>query len=204
VSESAAAGAGFLTAPVETPEAQRLFDDDLAGVGYVTNMSRLWAHLPRALSGLADVMGEATQAGSISLLHRSVLVTAVASALGDSYCSMAWGKRLAQGAGTESATAVIRGDAVGLGPTEVALARWARLVATDPNAITAEDVQDLRDVGFGDPQIFAITTYAALRLAFSTVNDALGAAPDRELWQSLPEPLRSAISFGRPVDATEG
>lgn len=31
---------------------------------------------------------------------------------------------------------------------------------------------------FDDGQVFAITTFVALRLAFSTANDALGAQPD--------------------------
>ena len=165
---------GFLSAPPHSPAAQRLFDEDLQGTGYVTNVSHLWAHLPSALNGLSDLMGETTRAASLSSTHRAVLVTAAASALGDSYCSMAWGKRLSEATTPEIAAAVIRGGTEGLDDTGQALARWARLVATSPNSISAEDVQSLRDVGFDDPQIFALTAFVALRLAFSTVNDALG------------------------------
>jgi alkylhydroperoxidase family enzyme len=187
----------------QTTESQRLFDDDLKGVGYVTNVSRLWAHLPAALNRLADLMGEATRAGSLTLEQRSVLVTAAASALGDSYCSMAWGKKLAAAAGPEVAAGIIRGGVEGLDLADQALARWARLVAADPNAISAEDVQVLRDAGFDDTQVFAITAFVALRLAFSTVNDALGAVPDRELQASTPDEVLAAIAFGRPVDSAE-
>ena len=148
-------------------------------------------------------MGEVTRAGSLTFAQRSVLVTAAASALGDSYCSLAWGKKLADAAGPDVAAAVIRGGDDGLDAPEQALARWARLVATDPNAIDADDVQALRDAGFDDPQIFAITAFVALRLAFSTVNDALGARPDGELGATTPEPVRAAVSFGRPVDADQ-
>ncbi|HMK97475.1 MAG TPA: cytochrome P450, partial [Acidimicrobiales bacterium] len=125
---------GFLAAAPHTPEAQKLFDDDVKGLGYVTNVSRLWAHLPSALNSLSDLLGEATRAGSLTHAQRSVLVTAAASALGDSYCSLAWGKRLAKEAGPDVAAAVIRGGSDGLGRTDQALARWARLVATEPNA----------------------------------------------------------------------
>jgi len=199
---SAPKPSGFLTTPPHTPEAQRLFDDDLNGVGYVMNVSRLWAHLPAALDGLSDLMGEATRAGSLTTAQRAVLVTATASALGDSYCSLAWGKRLAEATSPEMASSVIRGELEGLNGAEQALARWARLVVADPNAVTADDVQDLRDVGFDDTQIFAIATFVALRLAFSTVNDALGALPDHELDGSVPEPVRSAVAFGRPLAST--
>jgi SAM-dependent methyltransferase/alkylhydroperoxidase family enzyme len=188
---------GFVSAAPPTPGAQRLLADDLQGLGYVSNVGRLWAHLPAALDGISDLMGETTRAGSLSYAQRAVLVTAAASALGDSYCSLAWGTKLAGATSPGAAAAVIRGEPGGLGEIEQALARWARLVARDPNAISAADVQSLRDVGFDDAQIFAITAFVALRLAFSMVNDALGAAPDEELLAVAPGPVRSAVDFGR-------
>ncbi len=194
---------GFLSAPPHTPEAKRLFEDDLKGVGYTTNVSRLWAHLPAALNHLSDLMGEATRAGSLSFAQRAVLVTSAASTLGDSYCSMAWGKKLAEATSPDVAAAVIRGGAEGLDDTEQALAHWARLMTREPNEISGDDVQALRDVGFDDSQIFAITVFVALRLAFSIVNDALGAVPDAELGASAPEPVRSAVAFGRLVGTGE-
>lgn len=192
---------GFLSAPPETPEARRLFDDDLKGVGYVMNVSRLWAHLPHALDGLSDLLGEATKAASLTHRQRAVLVTAAASSLGDAYCSLAWGKKLAEASSPEVAATVIEGGSEGLADDEQALAQWARRVARDPNAITEADVDALRQAGFGDDQIFAITTFVSLRLAFATVNDALGALPDRELSDDVPDAVRAAVVFGRPPGA---
>jgi SAM-dependent methyltransferase/alkylhydroperoxidase family enzyme len=192
-------GAGFLAAPTHTPDSQRLFDHDVEGVGYVTNLSRLWAYMPTTLDGLSDLMGQVTQAGSLTLRQRAILVTAAASTLGDSYCSLAWGKKLAAELGPEVAAAVIRGVDDDLDAEERLLARWARAVATDPNAIEDREVQGLRDAGFDEAKIFAITTFVALRLAFSTINDALGAAPDSQLGRSTPAPVLSAVTFGRPL-----
>jgi uncharacterized peroxidase-related enzyme len=194
-----ASGAGFLETPPHTPDSQRLFDADLDDVGYVMNVSRLWAYMPATLDGLSDLMGQATEAGSLSLRQRALLVTAAASTLGDSYCSLAWGKKLAAELGADVAAAVIRGEDDDLDAEERALVRWARSVATDPNAIEAGAVQGLRNAGFDETQIFAITTFVALRLAFSTVNDALGAAPDFQLGRSTPAPVVSAVTFGRPL-----
>jgi uncharacterized peroxidase-related enzyme len=199
MSESEWSDAGFLGAPTITPDARRLFEDDIDGVGYVTNVSRLWAHMPAALDRLSNFLGEVTREGALTFRQRCVLVTAAASTLGDSYCSLAWGKKLADEAGPEVAGAVLQGHDEGLESAEQALARWARLVAADPNTIRASDVESLRESGFDDGQIFAITAFVALRLAFSTVNDALGARPDRELGMSTPDPVRSAVSFGRTV-----
>ena len=186
-----------------TPEAQRLFDNDLQGDGYVTNVSRLWAHLPAALDGLSDLMGEVTQAGSLTFGAAERAGDGGGLGAGRLLLQLAWGKKLAAAAGPDVAAAVIRGGDDGLDDAGQALARWARLVATDPNAVDADDVEALREAGFDDPQIFALTTYVALRLAFSTVNDASGARPDGELGASTPEPVRAAVSFGRPVDPEE-
>jgi hypothetical protein len=75
--------------------------------------------------------------------------------------------------------------------------RLARKVVKDPNATTPADVQALRDAGMKDGQIFAITAFVALRLAFSTVNDALGAHPDPKLVATLPEVVGQAVPDGR-------
>ncbi|MGB8178872.1 MAG: hypothetical protein WCF63_01755, partial [Acidimicrobiales bacterium] len=88
----------------------------------------------------------------------------------------------------------------GLDDSERALATWARRVASDPNGVTEGDVEELRIAGFSDTQIFAITVYVAGRLAFSTVNDALGAQPDHELAAGVPREIRDAVHYGRPAD----
>ena len=119
--------------------------------------------------------------------------------LGDSYCSLAWGKRLAAETGPEVAGAVIRGgprvSRTREGTGAVGLDQWRR----DPNATESEDVATLRDAGFDEAQIFAITAFVALRLAFSTINDALGVRPDSQLGASTPAPVLSAVTFGRPL-----
>ena len=40
--------------------------------------------------------------------------------------------------------------------------------------------------------------FVALRMAFSTVNDALGAEPDPELAATAPAVVRGAVTFDRP------
>ena len=193
---------GFLAAPRHTPEVQHLFDDDLQAVGYVTNVSRLWAYMPTTLEGLSDLMGQTTLAGSLTLRQRAVLVTAAASTLRDSYCSLAWGKKLAARDGTGGCGGRSFGVQTKIWtPSERALAHWARSVATDPNAIEARDVQGLRDAGFDEAQIFAITTFVALRLAFSTINDALGSRSRLSNWAHRRQhrfcpPSRSAAPWG--------
>lgn len=196
-------GAGFLAVPQSTDEVQSLYDDDVEQVGYVMNASRVWAHQPATHDGLFALLGQASRAGGLTLRQRGVLVTACASTLGDAYCSLAWGNKLAGEAGAEVAAGVLRGDDDLLDPAERALARWARQVTRDPNGTGPDDVQALREAGYDDGQIFAVTAFVALRIAFSTVNDALGARPDRALDEAVPAPVRDAVRFGRRPSSAE-
>ncbi len=189
----------FLHEPPVSADVQALFDEDLADDGYVWNVSRLWAHQPDTVKRLFGLMSEAFKASGLSFRQRGILVTAAASALGDSYCSLAWGGKLGQASDADLAAGVLTGSDAGLTDQEKALAAWARQVVRDPNATTPDDIQALRDSGLDDGQVFAITAFVALRLAFSTINDALGAQPDAQLAQSLPRQVRDAVTYGRPA-----
>ena len=189
----------FLEEPPVSPQVQALFDEDLADGGYVLNVSRLWAHQSGTLKQLFGLMSQAFAPGGLNFRQRGILVTAAASALGDSYCSLAWGGKLGNASDAAVAAGVLNGSDAGLTDQEKAIAAWARKVARDPNATTPADVQALRDTGFDDGQIFAITAFVALRLAFSTINDSLGAQPDAQLARSLPREVREAVTYGRPA-----
>lgn len=197
--EPPAETATFLAPPADTPQTRRLFDEDVEEIGFVMNGSRVWGHLPELQDGLFSLMGEAISAPSLTLRERGIIVTATASTREDAYCALAWGKKLAQVTSPDFAAAVIRGSDDGLSASEQALAIWARKVAADPNATTSRDVEDLRAVGYDDAQILAITLFVALRLTFSTVNDALGVRPDREMADSVPQEVQDVVTWGRPM-----
>jgi uncharacterized peroxidase-related enzyme len=183
--------------PEPTPSAA--YDDDLARDGYVFNNTRLWAYRPDVTDAFVQLRSMLTSASTLSERELAVLVTATASERADSYCALAWGKRLAGLANGATAVAVITGAAEpSLSLRENALADWARAVVTDPNATTAQDVERLRTSGLTDQEIFEATVFVAFRLAFSTVDNALGAEPDWQLVQAAPEGVRDAVSFGRP------
>jgi alkylhydroperoxidase family enzyme len=189
----------FLADAPPGPEAEAMFGVDVEELGYVMNLTHLWAYQPAAFTGLFELLGTASAGGDLSFRQKGILVGAAASSINDSYCSLAWGSRLAGVAGSAAAAGVLRGDDTELDPSEAVMARWARKVAVDPTATTREDVRELRDAGFDDAQIFAMTLYVALRVTFSTVNNALGARPDSALATTTPPAIRQAVSYGRPV-----
>jgi uncharacterized peroxidase-related enzyme len=191
---------GFLSVPPDTPEAQAIYDDDQSELGYVMNVSRLWAYQPETVNTLFDLMRSALSGAGFTLRQRGILVCAAASTLGDSYCSLAWGSKLSGFASPALAAGVINHDDDELADDERVMADWARKVVGDPNATSDADLQALRDAGFNDSQIFSMTVFVALRLAFSSVNDALGATPDARLRDEAPEQVVAAVDFGRPVE----
>jgi alkylhydroperoxidase family enzyme len=189
--------AGFLADPPVDEQVGRMYAADLDGQGYVANLTRVWAQSPETLGVLSYALRLATELSGLDAVERNLMVTAAASALGDAYCSLAFGTKLAGSVGAEITEHIVRGDDTRLTERGRVLASWARQVAGDPNGTTAEQLDDLRDAGFDERQIFGLTFFVALRVAFSTVNDALGATPDRELVARVPEPLLHAVTFGR-------
>jgi len=187
----------FLADPPLTPAASACYDEALTEDGYVANYLRIWSWRPDLLTSFAAPRAAVIGESSLSPREVAVMVAATASARGDSYCALAWGENLAELSDEATAAGVVTGADTGLSEREAALATWSRRVVRDPNGTTEADVEQLRQVGFDDREIFEATTWIALRLAFSTINDALGAKPDRELAERVPPLVREAVTFGR-------
>lgn len=177
---------------------QSFFEADVAKMGYIMNATRLWARDAEANDSLFALLAHVSDRGRLSYRDRAVLVAATASTRGDPYCSLAWGTRLATLVGADEAAAVISGGVALQDPRDEALATWARTVTGAPTHTTRGHVAALRAAGLDEDQIFAATVFVALRLAFATVNNALGATPDEELRAAAPEALRRAVADRLP------
>ena len=191
----------FLTEPAPSDGQQKMYDEDIADDGFVWDNSKLWAHQPALQDQLGELIGAAAKAAGLSNREKAMLVIGQATAIGDSYCAFAWGRWLTEWEDADTALAAVQGERGPFSDRELALGQWARTVADDPNGATPADIQSLRDVGFDDAQIHALTLYTSLRIALSTTNDALGARPDVALAEMLDPRIRAAITWGRqPAD----
>ena len=189
----------FLGEPPPTEATQAAYTEDQEADGYVNNVTRLWSWRPDVQASFIALRASLMEASALTDREWAVLVTSTAATLNDSYCSLAWGPRLAKLSDDETAARVLSGSpAPALSDREAALAAWARQVVRDPNGTTEGDIGRLREVGLGDREIFEATAFIAFRLAFSTVNDALGAAPDKQLAEAAPAIIRDAVRYGRP------
>lgn len=187
----------FLEEPAPSPGQEKLYDEDLADDGYVWNLTRVWAHQPEANEQLVRLFEATAEAAGLSPRDKAMIVISQAAAVGDSYCAVAWGKRLADWSDPQTAIAALTADDEPFSDRERALAAWARTVARSPSSSTPQDIQRLRDAGFEEPQIVALTVYAGLRTAFSSINSSLGAHPDAALSGALDPAVLAAITWGR-------
>jgi uncharacterized peroxidase-related enzyme len=190
----------FLSTPPESEDTARVYDSTLKGEGFVMNFTHAWAWRADVYEAFVKLRAQLTDNSALSKRELAVLVCATVSGMGDSYCALAWGRTLAKAVDPRSAAAVLQGGTTPeLSAREQALAGWSRKVVSNPNATTAADVSALRTAGLSDREIAEATFFIAFRLAFSTVNDALGAQPDWQLAASAPPEVAAAVTFGRPV-----
>lgn len=192
----------FLGEAPPTPQQAAAYAEDVETDGYVWNVTRLWAWRPDFQDAFGGLRAALVEPSTLSDREKAILNTAAAAARKDSYCSLAWAPRLAALTDETTAAQVLTAEpAPALSERESALADWARLVVHDANGTTAADVERLRAAGLDDREIFEATAFVALRAAFTAINGALGAAPDAELAEAAPAPIRAAVTYGRAPGA---
>ena len=188
----------FLSEPPAGDGIDAAYEADRQGDGYVWNVTRLWGWRPDVYEAFAKLRADLMGSSGLTDRDWAIMVTATAAERRDSYCALAWGPKLAKL--SDDATAaqlILAGPTPELSKRETALAAWARQLVRDPNATTERDLDRLREVGLSDREIFEATAFVGFRLAFATVNDALGAAPDKQLAEAAPKAIRAAVTFGR-------
>jgi uncharacterized peroxidase-related enzyme len=191
----------FLSAPPDSESIAQAYKSDLAESGFVMNLTRLWAWRLDVAQAFGALRSNLMKGSTLPRREFAVLVCATAATLGDSYCALAWGKTLAGEADPSVAAAVLQSTvSAGMTARDRALAAWARKAVRSPATTTPEDVQELRAAGLSEQEIFEATAFVAFRLAFSLVNDALGVSPDRQFADAAPPEVRSAVTYGRPVE----
>lgn len=177
----------------------RLYDADRAAQGYVANYTKVFALRP-AVYAAWQQLNAAIKEG-MDLRRYELATLAAARHLRSSYCGLAHGKVLRDrfyDADTVGAIATDHHNA-GLDSADIALISFAERVAADATAITAADIDELRQHGLSETEIFQVVLAAAARCFFSTVLDAVGTEPDSQYRTAIEPELQLALTFGRPI-----
>jgi len=196
----------YLNTPAEAPaehDAVQLYETDSARAGYVHNFTKVFALRPAVYDAWAQL--NTTIRAGMDLRRYELATLAAARRLRSSYCTLAHGTLLRDrfhDAATVQRIAADHHDA-GLDPTDVAIMDFAEKVAGDPTAITAADVDTLRQQGLSDADVFQVVLAAAARCFFSTVIEAVGTEPDSHYRTSVEPELQQVLTVGRPIAAAE-
>ena len=166
--------------------------------GYVPNYAKLFSHRPQVLARWGRLLAELRRSTDD---RRFELVTfVVAYELRNRACALAHGAKLAKIVGTDAVLAIADGrEAEVLFEAEVAVVRFARLVARDAPKVTEGQISALKEKhGITDAEVFDIAAIAAGRSFFTKLLDALGCEAD-VAYMSFAQELREALSVGRPI-----
>lgn len=179
---------------------KELYDGDHKVFGFAANHTRSLSLRPEVLMAFRGL----TQAIKANMEPRryELATLAAAKALKSSYCMLAHSGFLQRmNAYDDEQLRAIAHDYrdAGLPDDEVAMMAFAEKLTRHAHEVTADDIDELRTLGFDDEEIVDIALAAALRNFYSKVIDAMGAEPDTA-YASVDESLRRELVVGRPIE----
>ena len=157
----------IIETPSETDAAghvAEMYAEDRDDVGFVFPYTRAMAVIPAAHQAFEDLLRAVVP--SIGIRTYELVTLAAARAIASSHCLLAHGRKaLRAGVVDEDQLArLIRDRDFGdLTAADVAAIEYAEKLSTAPDTMTDADTLHLREVGFSDEQIVAITLAAAAR-----------------------------------------
>lgn len=191
------------TIPVDEAEGdvREMYERQQGAWGYVPNYAKSFCHRPEVMARWGKLLAEirrplddrtfelATFAAAVELRHTS--------------CSLAHGNKLREFFSDEEIQSIARQQPVAsVTEAEEEMMRFARLVARDAAAITADDVARLKAHGYTDADVFDIAATAAGRAFFTKLLDATGSLPDSR-FLGLGEAFCAPLTVGRALDTAE-
>ena len=187
-----------ISASCVTGEAFAMYDRQQKHYGYVPSYATVFSHRPEVMRRWSELLAAIKR--PMDRRRFELATFAAAHELKSTLCTLAHGKALLAFFSADDIIAIARGETPSsLSAAEAALLRFARAVARDASAVTADDVATLKNHGYSDAEVFDIVATAAGRAFFTKVLEALGVATDAPL-QELDTEFRAALTVGRPVE----
>jgi len=181
-----------------TDEVRAMYARQEAHWGFVPNYAKVFCHRP-------EIMGLWAQLQIGIKRHmtkrRFEIVTFVSAiALRSTLCSLGHGRALTEFIPEADVLALARGEApASLTPAELAMVSFARKVASDAPSVEARDVEELKQHGFTDGEVFDIASAAAARAFWTKLIESLGVEPEPP-FRAMSSTFRNTLAVGRPLD----
>ncbi|MCB9100827.1 MAG: carboxymuconolactone decarboxylase family protein [Anaerolineales bacterium] len=179
-------------------DVRRMYEENRKPEGYIPNYVLAFSHRPEVMSAWGNLLGVIKS--KMDTRRYELVTLATARALRHSYCMLAHGSVLCPQFYTPEQLARIATDyrAAGLDAADVTLMAFAEKIVRDATAVTQADIDELKQHGFSDAEIFDFTTAITVRCFFSKTLDALGVQPD-EAYLELGAALYPVLAIGRPI-----
>jgi uncharacterized peroxidase-related enzyme len=177
----------------------KIYEANRDARGGVPNYVRAFSLHPQLFEAWRELNGAVK--GEMDLRRYELATLAAARRLRSSYCALAHGSVLVDRFMSQEELLDLVADHrhAGLDEVDVAVIDLAEKVAGDATAVTPDDIDRLRSLGFSDRDILDVATAAAVRCFYSKLLDALGVQPDAR-FADLDPPMRDALAVGRPIE----
>jgi len=183
-----------LIATISEDQAEGLVRDQYQNarknMGYVPNYIKVFSLRPEVYDAWTKLIGSIRS--NMKLRRYELATFAAAMALECTYCMLAHGAVLRKNFFSVDQLAAIIKDFrnAGLPAEEVTIMSFAQKIATQPNEISAQDIDELHKHGLSDEEILDVVLASTARSFFSKTLNALDAKPDPAYWESEPEVVR--------------
>jgi uncharacterized peroxidase-related enzyme len=179
-------------------EVKELYENEKALKGYLPNYALVFSCRPKVMSAWKNLIRCIID--NMDVRRYELVTIAAAGKLHSSYCMLAHGTVLKEKFySSEQLNDIVKDpDSSSLTPIEKTIMRFVEKIVEDASSITQNDVDELKNYGLKDEEIFEIVTAATARCFFSKTLDALGAQPDK-VFLDLDESLRNNLTVGRSI-----
>lgn len=191
------------TVPLDEAEGavREMYERQQGAWGYVPNYAKSFSHRPEVMARWGRLLAEIRR--PLDDRRFELVTTAVALELKHTPCALAHGSSLSPFFSNDDIKAIARQEPVeSLTDAEHEMMRFARKLAADAAAITAEDVDKLKQQGLDDADVLDVALAAAARCFFTKVLDAVGSLPDAG-FKAIDADIRDALTVGKPIDTAE-
>lgn len=163
--------------------------------GFVPNYAKVFCYRPELMKLWAQLQIGIKK--NMSKRSYELATFAAATALKSTCCSLAHGKALTEFFPEQDVQTMARGDVpASLTAAEAEMMRFARKVARDASGVTQEDVERLKQQGFGDADVFDISATVGARAFLTRIVESLGVEPEPSLREMSVE-FQEAMTVGR-------
>lgn len=182
-----------------TGELADLYEAEEDRWGFVPTFTQAFSHHPDAYRAWLGLIGVAY--GSMDRRRCELATLAAAKALRSTCCSVAHGMFLRDLFYDNERVIRIAENhrEAGLEAVDVAIMDFAEKAATDPSTMTQADIDELRQHGLSEREIFEVAYAVAARAFFATLIESLGASAEEPMVATLDEDLLAALTVGRPA-----